>query len=101
MYGLSEIGHGGHGGGGHHGGGHHGGGGGGGWWGGYGPYSGYWPGYQAAPLYVASVPARTCTWYEDAKTDAAGSTVCQAPAVWLIVAGLGAAALILIGRGKR
>lgn len=99
MYGLSEIGHGGggHGGGGHHGGGHHGGGG---WWGGYGPYGGYWPGYEAGPLYVASVAVPTCAWYEDRKMDAAGNTVCQAPAVWLIVAGLGAAALVLLGRRK-
>jgi len=95
MHGLSEIGHGGHGGG-HHGG-HHGGGG---WWGGYGPYGGYWPGYEVGPLYVGSVAVPACAWYEDKKTDATGSTYCQAPAVWLIVAGLGAAALILLERRK-
>ena len=75
---------------------HHGGGG---WWGGYGPYGGYWPGYEVGPLYVGSV-AQSCSWYQDLKTDASGSTVCQAPATWLIVAGAALAGLFLLRQSR-
>jgi len=78
---------------GHHG--HHGGG----WWGNYGPYGGYWPGYEVGPLYISS-PVQACAWYEQAKSNADGSVSCQAPATWLVVAGLGAAALVLLARRK-
>ena len=71
---------------GHHG--HHG--------GGYGPYWGGWgPAYELGPLYMGAVPAASCAWYQDLKTAADGSTFCQTPATWLMVAGALGALLLM------
>jgi hypothetical protein len=64
-----------------------------------------WPPYQPT-VYVERERNYThqvetpCEWYEDLQS--AGDTVyCRAPAMWLVIAGVGAATLFLMMRGKR
>lgn len=60
----------------------------------------YWPPMWTEPRTIViretaepRIVASSCEWYEDLK---AGG-ICQAPAMWLIVSGLGVGALVLFG----
>lgn len=80
---------------GHHG--HHHGGG----WGPWGPgwYSDYYPYVDLAPVYVPTQTPAACGWYQDVKTASDGSTYCQGPALWLVIAG--GFVLLLLGQKKK
>ena len=68
------------------------------------PWPMMFPMYQPSPtVYIERDYARQveapCQWYEDLQS--AGDTVyCRAPAMWLVIAGVGAATLFMLTRKR-